>query len=154
MPTPLLLPHTAGEIVDIVGDRARILIDGSSTNNLCTTFEAITSPGLGPPLHRHANEDEYFFVCEGTVKFIVNGQTMVGQPGSFAFAPRGSIHTFFNAGSTKSRMLISVTPSGLEIPFRENAALFKRNPNASPKEVEAIFNRAGIEFLGPPIPPS
>ena len=102
---PVFIPHTGGEIIDIVGDRARILIDGSATNNLCTTFEAISSPGLGPPLHRHANEDEYFFVCEGTVKFIVNGEIMIGQAGAFAFAPRGSIHTFVNAGPSSSRML-------------------------------------------------
>ena len=52
------------------------------------------------------------------------------------------------------RMLISVTPSGLERPFRENAALMKSNPAATPAQIEAIFNKYGVEFLGPPLSPT
>lgn len=142
-----------GELIEIVGDRARILVDGEATGGQCAVFEAISAPGAGPPLHRHAHEDEYFHVQEGTVKFSINGKTFIGRPGAFVLAPRGSVHTFVNAGTGPSRMLISVTPAGLERPFRENAALFRRNPQASPAEIEAIFNRYGVEFVGPPLSP-
>src|SRR5690349_11660584 len=47
-----------GERLLIVGDRVRILADGDSTGGQCAIFEAVTAPGVGPPLHRHALEDE------------------------------------------------------------------------------------------------
>ncbi|GMV25969.1 MAG: hypothetical protein AMXMBFR58_20000 [Phycisphaerae bacterium] len=148
------LTKDGGDLIAIVGDRARILADASHTGGQCTVFEAITEPGVGPPLHSHEREDEYFYVAEGTVKFVIDGRTFVGGPGSFVLAPRGSVHTFVNAGTTPSRMLISVTPSGLEQPFRENAALFKQNPKAGPDEIAGIFGRYGVKFHGPPLDPA
>ncbi len=146
----VVLPHE-GDVVAIVGDRARILADARTTGGQCSIFEAITAPGVGPPLHSHEHEDEYFYVIEGTVKFSLNGRTFTGGPGAFVLAPRGSIHTFVNAGATPSRMLISVTPSGLEIPFRENAMLFKKDPSAGPEQIAGIFGRYGVTFHGPPL---
>lgn len=150
----LALGPDAGETLVIVGDRARILADAAATGGQCTIFETITSPGVGPPLHRHANEDEYFYVTEGTVKFSIDGRVFVGTPGSFALAPRGSAHTFVNAGKSPCRMIISVTPSGLEVPFRANAEFLRRKPNATPAEIAAIFTPHGVEFVGPPLDPT
>lgn len=150
-PKAIVLNQAGGELIAIVGDRARILADGSATGGQCTVFEAITEPGVGPPLHSHEFEDEYFYVAEGTVKFSINGSVFVGGQGSFVLAPRGSVHTFVNAGKTQSRMLISVTPSGLENPFRENAALFQKDPKAGPEQIAGIFGRFGVKFHGPPL---
>lgn len=153
-PTPTIIPPDAGERLGIVGDVARMIADERITGGQCTIFEAITSPGVGPPLHRHANEDEYFYVVRGTVKFSINGEIRIGTPGTLVVAPRESSHTFVNAGQEPSVMLIWVTPSGLEKAFRENAELFKRNPKATPAELSEIFGRAGVEFLGPPLSPT
>lgn len=150
-PNSLVLDRDGGDTVIIVGDKARILADAAATGGQCTVFEAITPPGVGPPLHSHEREDEYFYIIEGTVKFSVNGQIHVGSAGTFLLAPRGSIHTFMNAGPKPSRMLIWVTPAGLEQPFRENAALFKHNPQASPDQIAEIFGRFGVRFHGPPL---
>ena len=140
-----------GRRCTIVGDRIRILADSESTGGQCAIFEAITAPGVGPPLHRHTHEDEYFSVQAGRVKFQIDGRTFIGEPGAFVLAPRGSSHTFVSVASEPSRMIISVTPGGLERPFLENAELFIRNAHASPTEIESIFNRHGIEFVGPPL---
>ncbi|MCC6428864.1 MAG: cupin domain-containing protein [Phycisphaerales bacterium] len=148
---PAIIKPDGGDTIVIVGDKARILADASATGGQCTVFEAITPPGVGPPLHSHEREDEYFYIIEGTVKFSVNGQIHVGSAGTFLLAPRGSIHTFMNAGPKPSRMLIWVTPAGLEQPFRENAALFKHNPQASPDQIAEIFDRFGVRFHGPPL---
>lgn len=150
-PAPAFVPPDGGERLGIVGDVARILVDGDATGGQSCVFEGTTAPGLGPPLHRHANEDEYFYIVRGTVKFSINGEIRIAKPGAMVFAPRGSVHTFVNAGKEPSVMVIWVTPSGLENAFRKNAELFKRNPGAKPAELAAIFGLAGVEFLGPPL---
>lgn len=150
---PMLVGPDGGESITVVGDRVRILADSDSTAGQCAIFDTFVAPGLGPPLHRHQREDEYFYVQAGTAKFSIEGKVHTCGPGTFLLAPRGSVHTFVNAGATPLRMVISVTPGGLERPFRENAALFLRRPDASFAELEAIFKAYGIEILGPPLSP-
>lgn len=145
-----LLPHE-GEVLDVVGDRVRIFADGAKTGGQCTIIETITQPGMGPPLHRHEREDEYFFVCEGTMKFSVDGKVFTAGPGSFVLAPRGSLHTFMNAGPAPSRMVVSVTPAGFEKAFRACSELMARNPKAGPAELGAVFAPYGVTFHGPPL---
>lgn len=144
------LPADGGEIVNVVGDRVRILADGVATGGQAAIFEDITAPGMGPPLHRHQRDDEFFFVIDGTVKFSVDGREFVAAAGGFAFAPRGSVHTFRNVGATPSRMLVACTPAGLERAFRE-ADQLAREGRASPETLAAAFGRIGVEFLGPPL---
>jgi len=150
---PVFLEPHEGEVLRIVGDRARVLIDGTGSGNQCSVFEAVTARHNGPPLHRHALEDEYFYVIEGRAKFSINGQERLAGPGTFVFAPRGSRHTFLNVGEGELRMIVIVTPAGLERPFRENAALFIKRPDAGEREITDIFGRHGIEFVGPPLSP-
>lgn len=147
--SPFLLDNAGGEVLNVVGDYVRILADGTCTNNQCVVFEEIAQPGGGPPLHTHDLEDEFFFVIEGTVKFSVDGKESIVGPGGFVCATRGSIHTFKNIGATPSRMIISCTPAGLEIPFREAARL--PESELTPERLTEIFGRAGIRFVGPPL---
>jgi quercetin dioxygenase-like cupin family protein len=144
----------AGEVVMVVGDRARILADAASTAGRCAMFEIVTPPGIGPPLHRHEREDETFYVCEGTVKFSMDGKVFIAGPGSFVVAPRGSTHTFVNAGAQPSRMIVSVMPAGFEEAFRACAAMFAKNPSAGPAEMAELFGRYGVTFHGPPLDPA
>ena len=37
-----------------------------------------------------------------------------GTPGSFILIPRGTVHTFWNAGSTPARMPVIFSPPGME----------------------------------------
>lgn len=77
-------------------------------------FEAYEPPGGGPPLHTHANEDEYFFVLEGEVSFYIGGQVTVGRPGDSAFVPRGVAHCFKNRSNHDARVLVLFTPGLIE----------------------------------------
>ncbi|HYF15343.1 MAG TPA: cupin domain-containing protein [Phycisphaerales bacterium] len=148
------LSASEGEFLSIVGDRVRILADGSASAGACAIFETTTGIGNGPPLHVHTREDEYFYVIDGTAKFSVDGRTVTCTNGAFVAAPRGSKHTFVNAGERPLRMLVMVTPCGLEAPFRANAELFRTTPDASPAQIAAIFAEHGLEFVGPPLSPT
>ena len=143
---PIFLSPSAGEHFRLLNEEIRILADGSATRGQCVIFVESTKPGDGPPLHRHSVDDEFFFILEGSYRFLVEGQNYVAEPGAFLFAPRGSVHTFQarTAGpGGLCRMLVVCTPSGLEGPFRETAAAQQRGP-LTPEQLAEIFGKFNL----------
>ncbi len=152
MSTPIVMPQGTGEVLQVASDRIRVLADGAATNGAAFAMENLSAPGSGPPLHRHAREDEHFYVIEGHAKFVVNGVEHRVAAGGYAFAPRGSVHTFVSVGPGPLRMLVVCTPAGLEAPFRQ-ADRLAREGAATPDSLARTFAPFGIEFLGPPLSP-
>jgi quercetin dioxygenase-like cupin family protein len=148
-----MLSPDAGERFNIIGGGVRVLIGGESSGGRCCMFECPIGPGDGPPLHRHEREDELFYVLEGRFKFSVDGKEFIGARGSFACAPRGSVHAFRNVGSAPGLLHVTCTPAGLEVPFRavrvpENGS---NRPTLTPEQIMAEFGKFGITFVGPPL---
>jgi quercetin dioxygenase-like cupin family protein len=70
------------------------------------------APQGGPPPHRHAREDEMFYVVDGQFEFVANEEVFAGGPGTSVFLPRGTIHRFKNVGERAGELIIICTPSG------------------------------------------
>lgn len=84
-----------------------------SLGDAYSLFENATQPGYaGPPPHRHLTQDESWYILEGNFVFHVDGQDIETDPGAFVHAPRGSLHTFRNTGTTIGRLLVAVGPAG------------------------------------------
>lgn len=148
-----MLSASEGEKFVIIGGGLRVLIDGESSGGRCTVFDAPIPPGEGPPLHRHTNEDELFYVLDGRFKFSVDGKIFIGERGSFLCAPRGSRHAFRNIGKEPGQLLITCTPAGIEVPFRAVRIPdpASSQPPLSMEQMTEIFGRHGITFHGPPL---
>src|SRR6516164_6558532 len=156
MTRPVIRNAGEGRTVAVVGDVYRFLATGDDTDGKYALFEAIVSPGGGPPPHVHSREEEGFYVLEGEVTFTVNGQRVVAQAGTFANMPVGTPHAFKNETGRPARMLISVAPAGLEGMFFEvGVPLPEGSTTALPptkEEIEkllAIAPRYGIEIKLP-----
>lgn len=141
-----------GEMLNVVGDGVRMLADAQATGGKMVIFETHTQPGMGPPLHCHGIDDEYFYVLEGQVRFVVDGQETRLIAGSFAHAPKGSVHTFTNCGTGILRMLVICTPPGLEAPFRAVHAMGVEGQRNMHAVVEA-FQKHSLSIHGPPLGP-
>jgi mannose-6-phosphate isomerase-like protein (cupin superfamily) len=152
MSTPTILPPGEGETLQVGGDTIRILVDSARTDGTCTVFESASPPRVGPPLHRHLAEDEHFYVIEGTAKFVVDGKEILLSAGGSAWAPRGSVHTYTNAGEGVLRMIVTCTPGGIEIPFRK-ADRMMREAAIDLQAFGAMFKQHKIEMMGPPLFP-
>lgn len=126
-------------------------VRGAETADALTAFENIVAPGDGPPLHRHANEDESWYVIDGTLRFRLGEEIAEAPTGSFVFVPRGLPHCFENSGNEPARILVMFTPSGMERFFEafagEAAADGKPDPDAFVRAGEPV----GMEVLGPPL---
>jgi quercetin dioxygenase-like cupin family protein len=103
-----------------------------------------TIMGEGPPPHIHQAEEEAFYVLEGEVN-VQLGDTMVrGTAGSFVLVPRGTVHTFSKVGDEPAKILVIISPAGLEQFFTEIDGV---------TDVDKILTLApkyNLEIMGPP----
>ena len=106
------------EVLSLVGDVYHLLATGADTDGQMYLHEATVPPGSGPPLHRHAREDEAFYVLEGTLTLYVEGKRIDAAAGTFVWAPRGQWHRFTNETASPVRNLVFAFPAGIESMFR------------------------------------
>lgn len=146
-----------GRRIGIVGDVYRFLAVGEETGGKYATFEAIVSPGGGPPPHIHSREEESFLVVDGHVTFQLGEERFVAEPGTFLNMPIGSLHCFKNESDRPVRMLISVAPAGLERMFLEVGQPVDDGSEVAPmptqQDLERLLEAApryGVEIQLPP----
>jgi quercetin dioxygenase-like cupin family protein len=69
-------------------------------------------PGFeGPDPHAHDDHIDSFYVLDGEVTFLMDGETVRLGPGSFVAAPLGVEHAFSNPGPGRARVLNIHAPS-------------------------------------------
>jgi hypothetical protein len=85
----------------------------------------------------------------------VEGRAGVVGAGTFVNIPKGTLHTFRNAGTTPARFLGMVAPGGFEGFFAEvgEPARDESSPPAGPPDVEKVMAIAPKYSLEIPPPP-
>jgi quercetin dioxygenase-like cupin family protein len=141
-----IVPKATNAPLRAFGEEVEILLSGADTGGKFTMWVETTPPGGGPPPHYHENENEWFFVLEGSPEFFVNGWTKVA-PGGAVFVPKGTVHTFRNAGTSTLKMLIQTSPSGFETFFASCAAEFARSSTPDMERILGISAKHGIHFV-------
>ena len=105
-----------------------------------SVFESSPPPGApGAPPHVHHSYDEAWFVIEGTVEFVLGDRRERLEAGSFAFAPRGVVHSFANPGPAEARLL--VIGSGPSVAMVEEAGRLSEAGPLSPDALIEVFRR-------------
>jgi mannose-6-phosphate isomerase-like protein (cupin superfamily) len=100
--------------------------------------------GRRPPAHRHTNCSEGYFVLEGLVSVVVEGEELTVGPDEFLLVPRGTAHTFGNAGEVEARLLVIHAPA-MDAYFAGLHDLWNRGEPPSPDEERALMARFGME---------
>jgi mannose-6-phosphate isomerase-like protein (cupin superfamily) len=131
------------------GGLATIKARAETTGGRFGAIENVIAPNQGPPLHRHLEQDEMFFVLDGAVRYVLGDETVDVQMGSFVYIPRGTPHCFVNSGPEPARLLVMFTPAGIERYFEEHAKL-PPGPQ-DPAAIQEIARASGMEILGPPL---
>ena len=126
------------------GASIRCLARGETTGGTFTLLELTSPPGTGSPPHVHHHDDEALFILEGTYAIEVSDtrEVLTASTGDYVFLPRGTRHTFRNAGPGTARLLALTTPAGLDGFFEEVAA--------APEHAREIAEKYGLEFPSQP----
>ncbi len=110
-------------------------------------FDTIRHAPGGPPLHIHHDQDEWFFVTEGTFEVRVGDVTHTLSAGDSILGPQKVPHCFRNTSAT-GRILIAFIPAGsMEAFFAEGAAQSPLTPAA----FADLSARHGMTVAGPPL---
>jgi quercetin dioxygenase-like cupin family protein len=136
------------------GALAVIKATSADTAGRLSLIEVTEPPGAEAPLHVHHNDDEGFWVLDGSVTFEVGDATIGAGPGDFAWGPRDVPHRY-TVGADGCRMLFILTPGGFEDLVRVMSvpATERTLPPASAAEpdweaVAAAAQAHGCELLG------
>jgi len=115
-------------------------------------------PGFETPYHLHHTEDEAFYVLEGELTVIRDGEKTVAGPGSYVFLEREVPHGFRNVGEKTSRVLIHAIPGGkvgfvgmmleMAVPLHDRHNLPEPTP-PDLKKLNELCEQNEISILGP-----
>ena len=113
--------------------------DGDETHGQYAISEWWLEPYTrGPGAHTH-EEDDVFFVLEGTMSFFVGGAWIDAPKGSLVIAPGGTPHDFENRTAERAGALNVSVPGefepqmeGIAEWFRARSAEASRTENAPP----------------------
>jgi steroid delta-isomerase-like uncharacterized protein len=106
--------------------------------------------GFATPYHTHHREDESFYILQGEVAFVTDGNWQHVGRGTFVFGPREVAHGFKAVGGNPVQMLVQATPGGFE-QFVMELAQPLGDPNAPPDIPTLVETAAryGIDIHGP-----
>ena len=96
----------------------KVLLTTEATGGAISVIQGWHKPGEGPPDHVHFNQEEVFFILEGTYELTVGDKTSTVGPGTIVFIPRNVVHRFKNVGDTTGRMLDWSLPGGQDLYFK------------------------------------
>jgi quercetin dioxygenase-like cupin family protein len=102
--------------------------DGSETKGRYSISEWwLEARTQGPGAHAH-DEDDVFYVIEGTMSFLVEGKWIDAPKGSFVLAPAGATHDFENRSDARAGVLNISVPGGFEEHMPGIAQWFAEHP--------------------------
>ena len=81
----------------------------------------------GPGAHSH-EEDDVFFVLEGTMSFLVGEEWIDAPQGSFVLVPGGVTHDFQNRSDRRAGALNISAPGGFEADMPDIVGWFEQHP--------------------------
>lgn len=125
---PVVLGPGEGRPYGMGGMRAVFKADGDETHGRYNVSEWWLDPHtLGPGAHAH-DEDDIFYVIEGTMDFLVGGAWTAAPKGSFVLVPGGETHAFRNSGDELAGALNLGVPGGFEARMPGIVEYFAEHP--------------------------
>ncbi len=135
MSSPILAPPLAGTVLGSIG-----------SDFVIAEWKDAGGPPGPPrwiaPLHLHRNDDEAWYVLEGTLCVRLGKEVVEARAGSAVFAPRGTVHTYWNPGPGLVRYLLVMT-SNIYSLIQDIHAMKDRSPAA----LTAVFAKHDSERI-------
>ena len=141
----IVLMPGEGERIGAAGAVGVMKADARSTGGGFSMSEVTVAPGFtGPPPHAHREMTDSFYVLEGTVHVLADGEWIAAPPGAYVLAPPGVVHSFANRTGAPARLLNINSPGGWERYLRDLAALVAGGDAIDPASFAELATRYDI----------
>ena len=140
------------------GDIYTFLATTAETDGTYFMLEGAVPPGAGPPPHIHHDQAETFYIVEGRLEVMVDGEVHEAKAGDFLHVSKGSPHSFINRSQAPAKLVATFVPAGNAEKFFREAMEETQDRNATPPQLDdamirrmiAAAERNGVEILPPP----
>ena len=135
MDAPTIAPLLAGQVL------------GSHDNSFVVAEWQDAGAPPGPPRwiapkHLHHKDDEAWYVLEGVLRVLVGDKEVEARAGAAVMVPRGTPHTYWNAGTGRLRYLLVMTANIYQL-IQDIHALKERTPAT----LQEVFRKHDSELL-------
>ena len=125
---PVILGPGSGRIYPMGRMSAIFKADEGETASRYSISEWWLEPNTkGPGAHSH-EEDDIFYVLEGTMSVLVGDELHHATPGSFVLVPGGTPHDFENRGDVRAGVLNLSIPGPFEPSMPDIVDWFREHP--------------------------
>jgi quercetin dioxygenase-like cupin family protein len=140
------MPGEGKQVHTLAGSPMTFLLTEEDTRQ-ASMFDCTLSPGSSVGLHVHRVHEEAFYVLDGECELQVGSQLVRARPGTFVFVPPGVPHSIANASDKPARMILTVSPPGLEHFFEELEKLLAHASPPDPNALAELTSRYDTEVL-------
>ena len=124
----VILDPEQGRTYEMGRIRSVFKADGNETGCKYAISEWWLEPHTkGPGTHSH-DEDDIFYVIEGTMSVFVKDRWVEARKGAFILVPGGTPHDFENRGDVRAGILNFSIPGGFEDDMPPIVEWFLTNP--------------------------
>ena len=134
-----------GRHIAVAGDINTILASKEDTGGTYSFIEVKVFPGGGPIPHIQTREHEGFYIIEGQLTFNVDGQIIEAKPGAFVNIPPNVLHSFRNEANETAKIIIVLSPAGMEHLFVEVGLEVSDNGAKPPPFTDAQKNKNSLD---------
>ena len=135
MSSPIIAPPLGGQVLGSAND-AFVVAEWRDAGG------PVDPPRYIAPRHLHRKDDEAWYVLEGVLRVHVGNDVVEAHAGSAVFVPRGTPHTYWNAGPGPMRYLLVMTGNIYRL-IQEIHAMKERTPAT----LRAVFEKYDSELL-------
>lgn len=135
MDSPMIASPLAGQVL------------GSHNNSFVVAEWQDAGTPSGPPRwiapkHVHHKDDEAWYVLEGVLGVLVGNKEVEARTGAAVMVPRGTPHTYWNAGPGQLRYLLVMTANIYQL-IQDIHALKEKTPTT----LKEVFHKHDSELL-------
>jgi mannose-6-phosphate isomerase-like protein (cupin superfamily) len=132
------------------GDSFFTKVSTQDTDGDLYVFESTRKTEGGPALHYHYDQDEMWYVLEGTFLIKVGDKTYEAKAGDSVFGPRRVPHCFAKIGKGTGKLLMIFQPAGkMEECFAKLSAGVAKG--MTPEQRDNFRKEHGFERVGGPL---
>jgi mannose-6-phosphate isomerase-like protein (cupin superfamily) len=130
--------------LNVLGVQGTLLASHAATHSYGITL-AQGDEGMGPPPHSH-DWDESFYVLNGQLEFVCEGQTHLCPASTLVHIPRGTVHSFrYGSGGCQTLEMSGADALATQM-FKAVSDEVPSGPLDIPKVVE-VLKRNGVTVV-------
>ncbi len=144
-------PGKGRQVRRLHGESTSVLAGAADTEGAYAIRDNVIPPRFtGVPLHRHRDAEEAFFVLDGTLSVVADGDRIELPPDAFLLVPRGLPHSLANLGDQPVRWLTLISPGQhSEWIYAEEALIADGAGAIDAEALKRVHDQFGLEILGP-----